>query len=182
MPTRIFDISMSIGKRPRQRLFQLVDLPRPPQGLEVLTSFALTGLEPNEPGQDAEPVVQAEWSWSPMHNRISNWQVGLDTTGQYWLLWLCDRTEECEQVDEYDPDEWDGYVYVEVWIPELVAACPRDGLSAHDASIWLLAEAWAGERDSEAELSRPQVYSWAGLLGIDVIRTIEYAVWPPGRP
>ena len=87
MSTTHNKVVMSPEDLPRQRLFKLVDLSDPPEGFEVLSGKALRGLGPEDPGDNASLIVQAEWAWSPMHNRLSNWEVGLDGRGQYWLLW-----------------------------------------------------------------------------------------------
>jgi len=171
-------IAMSPEALPRQRLYQLIDLPEPPADFEVLSGDALQALRPTEPGEGASLIVQAEWAWSPAHNRLSNWEIGLDETKQYWLLWASHPTGESELADWCDPDDnEEDLEWVSIWDSDLVAACPRGDLSAHDASILLLLGAWIEERDGMMELDCPHFYGATGVLGIDVIRSIERVVW-----
>jgi len=175
MSTKYREVAMSPEQLPRQRLFQLIDLPEPPQDFALLYGEALRNLRPIEPTEDASLIVQGEWSLSPMHSRISNWEIGMDETQQHWILWCCTRTDESEAVWGDPVDE--NTPLVSIWYFEVVAGCARGNLSERDASILLLLEAWTDERDGDCELDRPHFYGASGVLNIDVIRSIEKVVW-----
>ncbi len=172
-------IAMSPDALPRQRLFQSMELPAPPQGFELLRGEALQALRPLEPDVGASLVVQAEWAWTPMHNRVSNWEIGLDETQQYWVLWCACHSDELELAEWCDPEDDEEHLeWVARWDSTVVAACPRGDLSVGDASMLLLREAWIEEREDEwTELDRPHFYGATGVLSIDAIRSIERLVW-----
>ena len=80
-------IPMSPEELPKQRLYEVVDLPPTPGGLE-------TKLDWVEPFPDDRPkttprkvqfLCAVEWAWSPMHNRIDNYY--LHQRGKRWLIW-----------------------------------------------------------------------------------------------
>jgi hypothetical protein len=172
-------IAMSPEELPRQRLFRVLDLPEPPEGFELLDHNALKQLTPKEPGKDAELVVQAEWAWSPMHSRISNWEIDLDDSGQYWVLWCSSRSDEVELADPEnaaDEDE-DERAWIAIWDSELVAACAKGKLEIEEVTALLLLHAWTEDRMMN-ELDPPHFYGATGVLDIDVLRTVERAVWP----
>lgn len=50
MSTTHNKIAMSPEELPRQRLFQLLELPEQPEGFELLSGDALRNLRPEEPG------------------------------------------------------------------------------------------------------------------------------------
>lgn len=178
MSTTHNKIAMSPEELPRQRLFQLLDLPEQPEGFELLCGDALRSLRPGEPGDSASLIVQAEWAWSPMHSRLSNWEIDLDESGQYWVLWCSNHTDEVELAywcDDEDDDE--DRQWVTVWCSQRVAACARGELSIDDASILLLLHAWKEERFESEELDAPHFYGATGVLGIGVVRSIERVVW-----
>ena len=70
MSTTHNKIAMSPEELPRQRLFQLLELPEQPEGFELLCGDALRNLRPEEPGEGASLIVQAEWAWSLS---LANW-------------------------------------------------------------------------------------------------------------
>ena len=178
MSTTYKKVTMSLEQLPRQRLYQLIELPEPPWNFGLLFGEALQELQPSEPGEGASLIVQAEWSWSPMHNRVSNWEIGLDETKQYWVLWSSYLTDESELADWCDPDDdEEDLQWVSIWSSEVVAACAKRDLDRHDASILLLMQAWVDERDGYVELDRPHFYGATGELNIDELRSIERAVW-----
>ena len=177
MSTTHNKVAMSPDDLPRQRLFRLMDLPNPPEGFEVLSGQALRGLGPEDPKDSASLIVQAEWAWSPMHNRLSNWEIGLDGTGQYWLLWCASHTDDVELADWCDEDDDDDdKQWVAVWCSQLVAACAKGDLPIDHASMLLLLHAWK-EEQLEMDLDPPHFYGATGVLGIDAVRSIEQVVW-----
>jgi hypothetical protein len=169
-------IAMSPDELPRQRLFRVLDLPEPPEGFEFLGGATLAKLTPNEPGAGATLVVQAEWAWSPMHSRISNWEIGLDDSGQYWVLWCSSPSDEYERVEPFAEDDEAEAEWVEIWSSQLVAACAKGQLSISDAAVLLLLQAWPQDR-LDTGIDRPHFYGATGVLGIDVLRSIEQVVW-----
>jgi hypothetical protein len=178
MSTNYKKVAMSPEALPRQRLFQVLELPEPPADFEILDGKELDQLRPTSPGKDATLVVQAEWAWSPMHNRVSNWEIGLDETGQYWMLWSSYRTDEVELADWCDPeDDEDDLQWVAIWGSLVVGACEKEELSRRDASVLLLLQAWIDERDGDMELDRPHFYGSVEELGVDLIRSVEGVVW-----
>jgi len=176
MSTTYPKVAMSPGELPRQRLFQLLELPDRPDDFELLDYHALEKLQPQEPGQDASLIVQAEWAWSPMHNRVSNWEIGPDESDRYWVLWCSNHTDECEPAEWCEEEDEEDIEWVTVWCSEVVAACPRGNLCIGDASALLLRQAWDDER-VDMELDPPHFYGATGILGIDALRSIERLVW-----
>ena len=170
-------VAMSPDELPRQRLFEIVGLPAEPEGFRLLNEESLQDIRPLEPGPQSALVVQAEWAWSPMHNRVSNWEIGPDETGLHWVLWSSYRSDECEPADWCDPDEDEDEIeWVAIWYSQVVAACTKSELSQSEASIYLLQHAWEEERDS-MELDPPHFYGAAGVLRISVLRSIELSIW-----
>lgn len=177
MSTTHNKIAMSPDELPRQRLFRVLDLPEPPEGFETLGRDTLGKLTPTEPGAGASLVVQAEWAWSPMHSRISNWEIGHDDSGQYWVLWCSSPSDEYERVEPFDMDDDEADAqWVEIWQSQLVAACAIGELSSSDAAALLLLEAWKQDR-LDTEIDRPHFYGATGVLGIDALRSIEQVIW-----
>lgn len=169
---------MSLDELPRQRLYRIVDLPAAPDSFKLLPPELLGSLMPPEPGLDIELVVQAQWSWSPMHSRISNWEIGPDESGHYWVLWCSFPTDDTLVDDWYDPDQGEvALSWATVWNSEIVAACAKHDVDRETAAFLLLAEAWIAERDGDMELDRPHFYGSAGVIDIDSIRSIEREVW-----
>ena len=79
MSTTYKQIAMSPEDLPRQHLYEIRELPETPEGAAgEQPRPPLVELHPKEPGEGARLIVQAEWSWSPMHSRISNWEIGPD--------------------------------------------------------------------------------------------------------
>lgn len=177
MKTTHKQVAMSPEDLPRQRMFQLVDLPEPHAGFECLVGERLASLGPLESGGEDKFIVQAEWAWSPMHGRISNWEIGPDGSGDYWLLWCSGPTGEYEPAEWCNPGEEQAVEMEPVWDSTLVAACHRQALPDQEAAILLLFQAWHDERLGFMELDRPHFYGAVGLLAIDVIRSIEIRVW-----
>jgi len=168
---------MSPDELPRQRVFEIVSLPADNEKFQLLGEARLKDICPAQPGYQAALIAQTEWAWSPMHNRVSNWEIGPDETGLHWVLWSSYHTDECEPADWCDPDgDEDEIQWVAIWESNVVAACAIGELSQWEASIFLLKHVWEDERDS-IELDPPHFYGATGVLNIDVLRSIELSVW-----
>ena len=88
-------IPMSPTQLPRQRLNEVVTIPRMPKRLKprIELDEPLLRQPPKASPRKLTHLFSVEWAWSPMHNRIDNYYLNPRRTG--WLLWnnwMDDRT------------------------------------------------------------------------------------------
>lgn len=157
-------IPMAPGQRPDQRTGFYKKLPAP----EARPPIEVYGCEapgtPKRPHYRSQLIVQAEWAWSPLHNRLSAYQ--LHPSRQRWLFW-CGFLDDCVH-----PWRWE---YV------LVSSCPRKGVDPELAAISLLAASWS----DEATHYGLGAYHWlnqTGLLTAEQVEAVAREVWPEFDP
>ena len=153
---------MSYRDLPQQRLYQVTGLPDF-SGLPLPTqSESGSGGIPRAMPESAQFICQAEWAWSPMHNRIENYYLSSSQADSRWILWVSyfDDSELPWHWETYE----DVYVIDQAGIPEVVA------------SIWLLKRYWELARDDEYI----DEFHWIGsegLLEISDLKAIARIVW-----
>jgi hypothetical protein len=159
-------IPMSPQELPQQRLYLVRGLPAIPPSWAVLIDSALQGFGDIAMPRSARYLGQVEWAWSPMHNRLSSYYISMDRARQHWLLW----------VRPYDTN------WGRLSRSFLLAAAPRCGLSARDASKLLLAKVWSDEATDDG-LDHFHWVGDVGMLEAGEFNEIADAVWsddPPG--
>ena len=154
-------IPMSPEDRPQQRVYEVVDLPPTPVGLE-------TKLDWVEPFPDDRPkttprkvqfLCAVEWAWSPMHNRIDNYY--LHQRGKRWLLWN-NWVEDGEAPWTW---HWNVHAYGR--------RCRSD---ERTISIHLIKAFW----EFDAKYHDVEHFHWinnTGLLSVEEIEAIAREVW-----
>ena len=82
-------IPMSPDFLPRQKLNEVVTLPKLPEGLAPKVEWVEPLLRdpPRASPRKLSFLFSVEWSWSPMHHRIDNYY--LNPRRNVWLLWNC---------------------------------------------------------------------------------------------
>ena len=154
-------IPMSPEELPQQRVYEVVDLPPTPVGLE-------TKLDWVEPFPDNRPkttprkvqfLCAVEWAWSPMHNRIDNYY--LHQRGKRWLIWN-------NWLDDNDvPWRWH-------W--DVLAYADKVDADPEAIAIHMLRQTW----EQEAKHATIDHYHWindTGLLSVDQVQAIARTVW-----
>ena len=156
-------LPMLPGALPQQRLHTVVDLiPRPEsfQGRVDWLDEMPDELRPKGSPRKVEYLGQTEWAWAPMHSRIDAYY--LSSRGRYWLLW--DRYFDENQ----EPWRW-------VW--NLYAYGLKKGVTAREAAIYLLMDAWGGEKQ-EVDLDCFHWINETGSLSVSDFVAIARTVWP----
>ena len=94
-------IPMSPELLPRQKLNEVVTVPKLPKGLAPKVEWVepLLRDRPKASPRKLTFLFSVEWSWSPMHHRIDNYY--LNPKPENWLLWnnWHNDNEECWQWD-----------------------------------------------------------------------------------
>ena len=146
---------------PQQRIYSIDPLPDKPDSQITLVEY---GDSPpfiaKKMNKNARYLCQVEWSWSPMHSRISAYHL---TRGrQFWVLWE-------SSFDENDnPGGWSDYP---------VAFIPLKAVSEEQASVYLLMERWQFEQTDYAL----ECFHWINeseCLTVSEIKAISMVVWP----
>jgi hypothetical protein len=159
-------ICMSPEQLPRQRLRLVVDLPERPAGFRGRVDWLDPMPKRDRPKGSPRSLsflCSVEWSWSPMHSRWDAYY--LNPRGKYWLLW----------VRSPDDNAW-----VETWRWWLYAWGPRRGVSAEQAAVYLLLDAWRAEQ-RESLIGPFLCVNDCEDLSIDQIYAIARRVWPGGK-
>ena len=166
---------MSPDELPQQKVYEVVDLPKPPPEFEASClmqygyqndrndfewSIPEDDLPQRFPGT-ATFVAQVEWAWAPHHDRVDSYYICSNRRRTHWFLWL------------RFPDEntWENRME-----SILYAYCPRRKVDQKTAAIHLLLHAWR----YEAAKSNTGRFDWindAGLLTVSEIHAIVRAVW-----
>ena len=70
-------IPMSPEELPQQRVYEVVDLPPTPAGLETKLDWAepFPDDRPKTTPRKVQFLSAVEWAWSPMHNLIDNYYL-----------------------------------------------------------------------------------------------------------
>ena len=155
--------AMNPEELPQQHLYQVKTLPDfgalPLPKLEVVGSEGIPIKKPSS----ATFLCQAEWSWSPIHHRLENYHVSLNTKRDKWLLWVSYYN------DWEEPWRWETY--------QDVYSSDRSVIKKKStASLQLLWKYWSDARDNEYI----DEFHWIGACGdllISDIRTLGRAVW-----
>lgn len=153
-------VPMSPSELPQQRLYAIETLPplseRPP-----VKMYGYDGHHsPKAMHRESQLIAQAEWAWSPVHNRIDAYWLH-PGRGRWYFWYAC--------FDDNDTP-WR-------WVNLLAASCPRQGIVAQLAAVSLLAAFWKmSAQDHELE-----GYHWLNqteLLTVGQIEAIRCEVWP----
>ena len=154
-------IPMSPDFLPRQKLNEVVTLPKLPEGLAPKVEWVEPLLRdpPRASPRKLTFLFSVEWSWSPMHHRIDNYYLNPRRNG--WLLWnnwLNDGTV---------PWSWH-------WL--LMAHCKKGKFDEKTIAIHLIKALW----ECEIEHQMLDQYHWinnTGLLSTEEIQAIAREVW-----
>ena len=152
-------IAMSPGVLPAQRLYEVVDLPSLPEGIEPVVCFGSDpdGIFPKRRPGRMSYLGSFEWAWSPMHNRITAYHLHRGRT--HWFLYAQDLEPD-------DPDY--------TWM--VLAHMRRSETDDRSAAIHLMVATWTAEAEDGA-LDEFHWINQAGLLSVAEWRAIARAVW-----
>ena len=92
---------MDFNDQPQQRLYAVPDIPY--ELFDEKIEFREVGNSgvPKKIPSRAKFVIQVEWAWTPMHNRLTNYHISLDSERRRWVpgfwcegggiarTWLC---------------------------------------------------------------------------------------------
>jgi len=141
---------------PQQRLYEVKPLPDfealPPPVIEVVGSEGIPMRKPSS----ATFLCQAEWSWSPIHHRLENYHVSLNTKRDKWLLWVSYYN------DWERPWKWE--TYQEVYSIDRSVVMEKSA-----ASLQLLWKYWSDARDDEYI----EEFHWIGAEGSLVVKDLQ---------
>ena len=154
-------IPMSPDFLPRQKLNEVVTLPKLPEGLapKVDLDEPLQRNRPRASPRKLTFICSVEWSWSPMHHRIDNYYLNPRRAG--WLLW----------------NNWvedGGFPWTWHW--DLMAYGNRCRSDAKSIACHLILELWK----FDAKYHQTEQYHWinnTGLLSTEEIQAIAREVW-----
>jgi hypothetical protein len=153
-------VPLSPSLLPQQRLYEVKALPTWPSGVKPIVGYPGELGVPDLPkrrSRNAIYLCQAEWAWTPHHNRLAAYY--LSRGRRQWLLWLGDHN------DGTIPWSWE-------W--GIVALVSHKGVEERTAASLLLAAYWAFQRD-DSDLDR---YHWLNDTAyLDVGEAIARAVW-----
>ena len=126
--TRAPNIPMSPDQLPQQRIHEVVALPDRPDPFDCHVGHGAVPADvlPKSGPRSRTYLAQAEWAWSPMHNRIDAYYLHRGRT--HWVLWL----------RSYD-DNWGQ------WNWAAIACVRQNGVTEHQAAVHLLMEFWKEE-------------------------------------
>ena len=154
-------IPMSPTQLPRQRLNEVVTIPRMPKRLKprIELDEPLLRQPPKASPRKLTHLFSVEWAWSPMHNRIDNYYLNPRRTG--WLLW----------------NNWmdDGTVPWS-WHWQLLAYGNRCGADEKTIAMHLVLELWKWD----AKYHSVDHYHWinnTGLLSTEEVQALAREVW-----
>ena len=153
---------MDFTDLPQQRLYSVPDIP------DDLFNKKIELLElgdrhvPRQIPRSAKFVIQVEWAWTPMHNRLTNYHISLDSARKRWVIW--------ESILNDHSIPWRWYTVDQVHLVQ------RSGLSREAAAMILLKAAWENNRDGEMI----DHYHWingTGLIEVGTASEIARLVW-----
>ena len=156
---------MDFNDQPQQRLYAVPDIPY--ELFDEKIEFREVGHSgvPKKIPSRAKFVIQVEWAWTPMHNRLTNYHISLDSERKRWVLW------ESILDDHSIPWRWNTV--------EEVHLVQRSGLSREAAAMILMKAAWENDRDNEMI----DHYHWingTGVIEVGTASEIAKAVWEEG--
>jgi hypothetical protein len=152
-------IPMSPEQLPQQRIHEVVELPNRPVPFDCLAGYGVVPADVLPKSNPRSPIylAQAEWAWSPMHNRVVAYYLHRGRT--HWVLW-----------SRYFDDNWWR------WSWAAVACVHKRGLLEHQAAVHLLIEFWK----TEAEESGVDQFHWINEsdgLSVAELMAIAREVW-----
>jgi len=152
-------IAMSPQELPAHRLYEVVDLPSLPEGIEPVVCFGSDHEEffpKRRPGRMTY-LGSFEWAWSPMHDRITAYH--LHRGRSHWMIYSQD-------MDPFDPEfEW-----------MVTAYMPRADIDEHSAAIHLMTATWISEAD-DCGLDQFHWINQAERLSVAEWMAIARVVW-----
>ena len=154
-------IPMSPELLPRQKLNEVVTVPKLPKGLAPKVEWVepLLRDRPKASPRKLKFLFSVEWAWSPMHNRIDNYYLNPGRSG--WLLW----------------NNWvedGGFPWTWHW--DLMAYGNRCRSDAKTVAFHLMFELWK----FDAKYDQVEQYHWinnTGLLSVEEIQALAREVW-----
>lgn len=154
-------IPMSPQQLPQQGVYIPTGAPRRPVPFDVVVGYEAAQL-PEHARLKASPrtaryLFQAEWAWSPAHNRLSAFY--LHRGRRYWTLF--DR-----QFDE-DRMRWQ-------WVQR--AAVPIGQASEKQAAFWLVVELMKFDRD-EAYIEEWHWIGEAATFQVAEVKALVQEIW-----
>ena len=155
-------IPMSPTDLPQQRLYVVPDLSDLCDNAVVEICEASVGGIPKKPPRGAFNIGQVEWAWSPLNNRIDNYQISLDGSQRYWLFWTL----------HFDDD----FLTWKWIVNDDVLKVRRQGISRINAARLLLRQYWL-EQERLGYLDHFHWVNDEGLLSIGELKTIAKLVW-----
>ena len=88
-------VPLSTSLLPQQRLYEVKALPTWPSGVRPVVGYPGELGVPDLPKQRSRHAIylcQAEWAWTPHHNRLAAYY--LSRGRRHWLLWLGGHHDE----------------------------------------------------------------------------------------
>ena len=154
-------IPMSPELLPRQKLNEVVNVPKIPKGLapKVDLDAPLQRNRPKASPRKLTFLCSVEWAWSPMHNRIDNYYLNPRRSG--WLLW--------NNWVEDGGAPW-------TWHWDFMAYGNRCRSDAKTIASHLILEIWK----FDAKYHQVDQFHWinnTGLLSVEDIQAIAREVW-----
>jgi len=155
--------AMNPEELPQQRLYEVKTLPDfDALPLPKLEEVGSNGIPKKKPSS-ATFLCQAEWSWSPVHHRLENYDVSLNTKRDKWLLWV-------SYFNDWErPWKWE--TYQEVYSVDRSVVKKKSA-----ASLLLLWKYWSDARDNEYI----DEFHWIGAEGLfdaGDLNTLGHLVW-----
>ena len=154
---------MSWYDLPQQRLNEVTELPERPDGFTGQHVFLKAfSDEPKRAPRKTIFLGTAEWTWSPMHNRIDNYYVSKNR--RYWFLWS-------HFYNQYDPPfKWEWHLYA------AALKQTRKRIKEFDAAIYLLHDFWKEESVNES-IGHYHFIAKTGFLSIEDFQALARLVW-----
>lgn len=112
----------------------------------------------------AHCIGRVAWTWSPMHSRMDEYFLSMDSSRTLWLLW-----------SRYYDDNWGRWE-----TPTVAAYGPRKGTTAMAAASRLLEAIWREERHGFGELDQFHLVTAEGLLCKNDLMAVGREVWLQG--
>lgn len=152
-------IAMSPSELPSQRLHEVVELPRRPEGVEIVPCMGWDpeGVLPKRRPRNMTYLGSVEWAWSPGHGRIDAYH--LHRGRNHWILYIQDLDPE---MPEY---AWNVGAFVQ-----------RKGVDERLAAVHLLMERWKAE-NAEWDLDEFGWINAEGFLSVAELKEIARRVW-----
>jgi hypothetical protein len=148
---------------PQQKLYAVPDLPKEwEQKLIKADNTTNSGIPKSVP-RGAYFLLQTEWAWSPMHNRITNYHISMDTSRRRWVLW-----ESFFNDDDWPYGTWSS--------ASRVLTLQRKGIDRKKASLLLLHSNWQRSLKDE-DLDRFHWINQDGLVSVAEAIEIGKRVW-----